>query len=364
MYFRYSTTRPPPPAERYKSVWVGHLTRAEFEQFRAKRPDGWEPKAIFLLGEQDVVTCLRGSVSPDGITWSNLPEPLVVEYCDTLNTGYYDVRLKKYVLFTRFWSVGPAAASQPVDIRGSWTGVGRRAIGRTESGDFSTFTPSEMILEPPPDMLPSEQLYTNCYTTIPGAPDQHLMFPTVWNASIDDSTRIVMASSHDGKVWHWVPGGDVLETAPFGAWNGGCIWGHPNLIELGNGDWALPYLAHNVPHKYPRGQRVGGAGYAIWPKGRMVALEAADEGEFFLIPLMPKGHTIKLNVTSKRTGWVKVEVAGDSERTLEQCKPVMGDQHWTPVSWNGDTQAIRDLHHPVSLHIQMYQAELWGIEFE
>ena len=27
-----------------------------------------------------------------------------------------------------------------------------------------------MILEPTPDMLPSEQLYTNCRTTVPGAP--------------------------------------------------------------------------------------------------------------------------------------------------------------------------------------------------
>jgi hypothetical protein len=44
-------------------------------------------------------------------------------------------------------------------------------------------------------MLPSEQLYTNCRTAIPGAPDQHLMFPAIWNGSVDDTTRIAMASS-------------------------------------------------------------------------------------------------------------------------------------------------------------------------
>lgn len=353
------------PEQRFKAVWVGHMNRAEFEAFRARRPDGWEPKAVFLLGEQDHVACLRASVSPDGITWSNLPEPLVVEYSDTLNTAYYDVQLKKYVIFTRYWSVGPTAASQPATIRDSWTGVGRRAIGRTESGDFSTFLPSEMVLEPTPTMLPSESLYTNCYTTIPGAPDQHLMFPTIWNASIDDSTRVALASSHDGKVWHWVPEGDVLETAPFGNWNGGCIWAQPNLLELGNGDWALPYLAHNVPHKYPRGQRVGGVGYAIWPKGRMVALEAEGEAEFTLIPVMAKGRSLKINATTKRTGWVKVEVLGDPERTLEKCTPLLGDQHWTAFSWaDGGTETLRNLEQPVTLRFQMYQADLYGIEFE
>jgi hypothetical protein len=66
------------------------------------------------------------------------------------------------------------------------------------------------------------------------------MSPAIWNASIDDTTRIVMATSHDGENWYWVPGGDLLETAEYGQWNGGCIWAEPNLIELPSGDWALP----------------------------------------------------------------------------------------------------------------------------
>lgn len=354
-----------PPEARFKAVWVGHMSRVEFEAFRAKRPDGWEPKAIFRMAEDEKAACLRASISPDGITWSNLPEPLVVEYSDTLNTAYYDVQQKKYVLYTRYWSVGPTAAGQPVAIRDSWTGVGRRAIGRSESSDFSTFRPSEMILEPTPDMLPSESLYTNCYTMIPGAPDQHLMFPTIWNASIDDTTRIALASSHDGRLWHWVPGGEVLETAPFGNWNGGCIWANPNLIELANGDWALPYLAHNVPHKYPRGQRVGGVGYALWPKGRMVALEAEGEGQFTLIPFVAPGKTLKINATTRRTGWIKVGVVGDPERSIERCKPILGDQHWGAVTWEGGTtDMLAEVGGAVTLEFKLYQAEIYGLQFD
>jgi hypothetical protein len=58
-----------------------------------------------------------------------------------------------------------------------------------------------------------------------------LMFPTIWNGSRDDTTRIALASSHDGKVWHWMPGGDLLRTPPFGRWDGGCIWATPNAVS-------------------------------------------------------------------------------------------------------------------------------------
>ncbi len=325
------------PTERYKGLWTGSLTRAQFDAFRARRPDGWEPAVTLHLGEGGEVACLRGGTSPDGIRWSTLPDPLVVEYCDTWNTAYFDPALGEYVIYTRAWSVGPRAEALPPDIRNSWTGVGRRAIGRTASRDFRRFAPSEMILEPTPDMLPSEQLYTNCRTAIPGAPDNHLMFPAIWNGSVDDTTRIALASSHDGKTWHWVPGGDLLRTGPFGRWDGGCVWATPDLIELPNGDWALPYLAHTLPHKYPRGQNVGGTGYAVWPKGRLVAVEATDHGEFTMIPIIASGKRLKINALTLRTGWVKVEVVGKDGRGLADCVPIVGDQHWTRVTWKGAT---------------------------
>jgi len=353
-----------PLGERFKAVWSSEITRAQFDEFRKKRPDGWEPRALFLLGEKDQVSCLRGAVSPDGIHWSGLPDPLVVEYCDTHNICYYDATLRKYVLYTRYWSVGPRSTRLPPDIRGSWTGVGRRAIGRSESGDFRSFPPSEMILEPSPDMLPSEALYTNCRTTVPGAPDQHLMFPAIWNASVDDTTRIALASSHDGKIWHWVPGGDLLRTAPFGQWDGGCIWAYPEMIELPNGDWALTYRGDNFPHKYPRGQRKVSLGYSIWPKGRLIALEAPESGVFTMMPVMPPGRRLKLNALTLRTGWVKVEVVGVDARKMTECIPIVGDQHWVRVTWKQGNDLGVEEGRPVTLRVELKQAKLFGLEFE
>ena len=161
-----------------------------------------------------------------------------------------------------------------------------------------------------------------------------------------------------------MPGGDVLETAEHGQWNGGCIWASPNLIELPNGDWALPYSAHNIPHKYPRGQRKGGSGYAVWPKGRMIALEAPDKGQFTLITIMNPGSVLKINAVTKRTGGIRVEVAGDPERTFEKCDPLFGDRFWTPVGWQGKTDLGREKGQPITLRFQLDQAELYGLQFD
>lgn len=74
------------PEERFKLVWGGSITRAQFEEFRARRPRDWEPRALFLLGEKDDIACLFGAVSPDGIQWTTLANPLLVEYNDSWNT--------------------------------------------------------------------------------------------------------------------------------------------------------------------------------------------------------------------------------------------------------------------------------------
>ena len=350
--------------ERFKAVWTDDITGEQFDAFRKKRPDGWEPRALLHFGDSGKVACLRGGVSPDGIQWTVLPDPLVVEYSDTLNTCYYDTVLRKYVLYTRYWSVGPTSEKVTPDIRNSWTGIGRRAIGRSESSDFRSFPPSEMILEPTPEMLPSEQLYTNCYSTVPGAPDQPLMVPAIWNASIDATTRIGLASRHDGKLWHWVPGGDLLRTQAFGQWNGGCIWALPGLMELPNGDWALPYMGHNLPHKYPRGKQVGKMGLAVWSKGRMVGLEAADQGEFTMIQIIAPGKVLKINALTQRAGWIKVEVLGKADRGLPDCTPIVGDQLWTQVTWKAASDLGIDPGQPVALRFQLSHATLFGVEFE
>ena len=207
---------------------------------------------------------IERGVSPDGLHWTILPEPIVDDYSDTQQVGYYDVCLWKYVIYSRRWSVGPRSPRLLQDGRRSWSKGRSPFHRRTEGEDFRKLPVPETILEPGPDLLPSNGLYTNCRTSIPGAPDRHLMFPKIWYMSSDTSS-VAMTSSHDGKLWHYVPGPPVLTTGPFGAWDGGCVlhirtcWNCPTgasccpirvtifLTSIRGGDSSLPQATRSGP---------------------------------------------------------------------------------------------------------------------
>ena len=189
------------------------------------------------------------------------------------------------------------------------------------------------------------------------------MFPAVWHQD-DDTTTIVMLSSSDGRVWHRVPGPAVLDTAPFGQWDGGCIFAEPNLVELPDGSFALPYVGFSLPHKYSRGQWQFLPGYAVWPKGRIVALEAPDRGEFAMISLMPPGQNLLVNALTKRAGEIRVQVDDVAGRTFDDCDPIIGDQYRTPVTWKGKATLGPDPKKPIRLRFRMEKAQLFGLEFE
>jgi len=159
--------------------------------------------------------------------------------------------------------------------------------------DFRHFPPSEIVVEPGPDLPPMHSLYTNVRNSISQAPDHHLLFPAVYRQN-DDITEIAILSSHDGKVWHYLPGPRVLETGSFGSGDGGCIFAHPELIELPDRSFALPYTGYIYPHKYPPGAWQFLPGFASWPGGRVVALEAPESGQFTTVGFEPPTRRIAL----------------------------------------------------------------------
>lgn len=175
-----------PTSERYKLIYAGHPTAEELETYRRERPDDIDPLGVGRRPEH--LLGVYGATSPDGLHWTRLPGPLVLQNSDTQTTAEYDDRLKKYVAYFRTWYLG------------------RRCVGRAESDDFRRFPLPENILWPGPELTPSEQWYTNAKTTYPGASDYHLMFPALYRVS-DDSMEVHMFSSADGINWSAVPGG-------------------------------------------------------------------------------------------------------------------------------------------------------------
>ncbi len=353
-----------PPGERYKSVWHGSCTPKQFEEYRKTRT--WSTIAT----EMDVgkVHAIRAAVSPDGLRWTEVPDPIGFEPTDTQIVGYWDEVIGKYVLYTRSYMVSVRAPGFPPPSPEMYQLYCRRAIGRTESGDFRAFDPAGVIVEPGPEMSPSDQIYTNCRTTIPGAPDHHLMFPTIFDLN-SDTTRVEFMSSYDGRTWHRMPGGALLKTATFGQWDGGCVFASPNLVELPGGDWALPYTGYADPHKYPHGGVHYGIGLAIWPKGRLSAIVADDEGSFTTPPLIVPGKKLRMNAVAARNGHILVEAA-DLEgkpvdgRTFADAVAGMGDLHWTPVTWKEHADTGIQPGKPLVLRFRMKLAKIYGLQFE
>ena len=362
-----------PPEERYKSVGTCDLTWDEFTAFIEKHPDRWENRGIEAHGSQIGILGIRGSVSADGIEWKALPEPFTIEKSDGYVYCYYDVYLRKYVMYTRQWHAGPRSQRWKWDGRETWQGEkhgsGRRAVGRSESDRFGDFGLSRWMIVPTPnDLSPSEMFYFNVYTTVPGSPDQHLMIPTIWDCR-DDTTSVALWSSPDGMLWGKVPGPRLYETAPYGGPDGGSVFTSSNLIERKDGSFALYCEGHNLPHKYPRSRRQRQGGFIVWPKGRMVAVEAKEIGEFTTVGLMPPGRSLRINALTKRAGGIRVEVATLLDqplpgRTFEECDAVRGDQFWTPVTWKGEKDLGFKENQPVIIRFRMERARLFGIEFQ
>lgn len=349
-----------PESERYKIIVPYGPREPEIKAAVEKDPAAWRGRLLDLIGGD---MGKGGYVSADGIHWKD-HRPLLIDRSDTHVIGYYDTHLKKYVLYSRNFMVGAASAKVPDAEKLLSPGHGRRAISRSESSTFSNFPPTQVIVETSPAMSPNDQLYTNCRTTIPGAPDQHLMFPAIWHVN-NDTMSIALFSSHDGRLWHEVPGSPVLDTANFGEWDGGCVSARPNLTELPNGDFVLPYTGYNVPHKYPRkGAFAYENHYMAWPKGRIVALEARERGEFSTVSFVCPGKKLLINAVTKRAGGIFVEVERVEGRSFGACTPIVGDRFRHVVTWKDQDTVGVEPGHAIVLHFRLDQAQLFGLEFE
>lgn len=358
-----------PPDQRYKSLRSRKPENAKSSEKAIQLYSDYMRRLPWSKSELTVaVVALVGAVSPDGLHWTKLPEPQHLANMDTGGTVYYDVRLKKYVMYTRSYMIGLRADGYPMqDNRRHVFGL-RRAIGRSETTDFSKFPLFEPVIEPGNDMSPNDSYYTQSYTTIPGAPDQHLMFPSIWRQGTDTHS-VDLYTSYNGKVWSRMPGSPVLKTADFGKWDGGTIFASANLVELPDGNWALPYVGYNYPHKYPRGTYEYDVGLAVWPKGRLVALHAPEEGHFTTYAILSPGKQMRINAVTERVGSILVEVAGlDGKplpgRSFDDAVPIVGEQYRTLVTWKrGDNLGIA-AGQPVMLRFRMDKAKLYGLDFE
>jgi hypothetical protein len=369
--FRGSYDPSAPPEERFKSVSNEEWTVEEFEKsYKQRRP--WSKMALEVAPGR--VQAVWGYTSPDGLTWKRTEEPLTVECCDGGQYVFWDAKLKKYVMILRSHMIGPRAPKFGPQLKGNdaeedyYKSTIRFAIGRSESENFREFPLSQTIIETANDMPPTDNWQFCLYTTIPGAPDHHLMFPTRWQRA-DDSCVIDLYASHDGRIWNRALA-PVIDKSNWGAWDGGAVWAtNPGLIELANGDWLLPYRGDLVTKAYPRGNMAQRFAVATWPKGRLMALEVQDKGSFATVAFIAPGTTLRINAVTASTGEIRVEAADFrgkpiAGRTFDDSIPINGDQHRRVVEWKTEKDLGVKAGDAVMLRFRVQQAKIYGLDFE
>lgn len=349
------------PAERYKCVHLGYLSREETAAFALARPDAVDP--LYTTGQRAAGKRLPhglfGALSPDGLSWTPIREPLVILTSDTMHAAEWDPKLGAYVVY----------------CRGRLFGC--RSIGRIQSPSFREFRLPEIVSWTDASQDPAHTWYQPGKTAMPEAPDYHVMFPLRWDQHTD-RFEVHLATSPDNVTWGFVPGSPVLEPGEPGGWDGGTVAAGVGLVDLPGGRIGVPFVGTPWPHKYPRRPGFGAMGWATWPRDRLVALHAPGEGSFRLQPLRVPDRTMRLDFRTPMAGSVEVEVwAHDPAsghagypgspvpgRTFADCDRLSGDHAGAQVTWRGNP----DLGYPesapwVTLRFRLRCAELFSIRF-
>jgi hypothetical protein len=290
---------------------------------------------------------IRLASSPDGIHWTKMPELLMSHVGDTQTRIEYDPTLGRYVGFFRM------------------TYMNHRAIGRSEGTDLKYWPAPRPALFPEPNHDdPGDDYYINGYCRYPGTTTMHLMVVTIFKR-FADTTELKLASSMDGDQWAWIPGGPVLRPGREGTWDGGCIFAGSQLTELPGDRVAVPYCGYVHPHKFPRYLRhMGQLGLAVWPKERLSAVVADQDGEFTIGTVKAKGDRLFLNFDTQRNGYVKVSIEGKPGHGFDDCDPLFGDQLKKEVTWKGKGSIGVKPGESFQMRIQLRAAKLYSFEFK
>jgi hypothetical protein len=335
-----------PPQERYKFVYCATFPDDQFQRQLEeclRQPPRFRDSRV----SQQRRFGMFAAVSPDGQSWTALPDPLMLHPSDTDTTVVWDAALRKYVMYTRM-------------VRDS-----RRWIGRAEADEFTRWGPVEPIIWPRLDNPPDYDFYLNGYTRYPGLPEYQLMFPMVWYRYTERS-EVRLYSSADGIAWTQIPGGPVILPGEPGQWDCEFVGSGKDLLPFGPDKVAPPYSGTRCPHKYPRSQAVWDAwklGWACWPKDRLCAVTADQAGEFWTMPAAPGGRTIRLNFRTPMAGEIRVGIYEAAGRSVDDCDPLVGNHTAKTVTWRGQADIATDEQQPIILHFRMRCADLFAVDF-
>ena len=285
--------------------------------------------------------------SSDGIHW-NVPKnwlnPVIPEGSDTQLNAYWDPKLHKYVVYLR----------------------GRpnvRIICMSESDDFESWTPREIIVQPDAQDPPQDHEFYGMsslayrdfrigflsvfHTLNEGWIAQNQIEP--WMPEWMNQMDVQLTHSKDGRTWHRAGERErILVCGPRGSFDSGCVYPPHAPFVRGEEIWVY-YGGSNDLHSEPprHGEPVRrGISLAKIQKDRLVCLRAEKEGLVTTTPLSIKPDSLWINADATG-GSLQVELVDPFGRAIpgcskDDCVPFTGDEMEHRVRWKGDQEAATD----------------------
>ena len=309
---------------------------------------------------------ILGAVSPDGLQWTALPQPLMDhQHADTQNMGAYDDDLEQYVIYTR------------------QTGgrMQRRGVNRAASADFRRFPLSHPVVENSPLDPPDQDIYCNAYCRWPGATDAHLMRLSVYEHT-PDTMKVHLATSRDGILWHR-PSGPQAWIDSVKADDGlyETVYACAGVIPTGSGEWSTYAGISQKLHNQPKADRCTSPSRIVRATLRedgFTSLASRGRGTFWTIPFELGSDVIRVNARTLYSGFLRCQIfsagLGDTGAemrfieeiegfTLDDCEPICGDHIDATFTWNGGSDVSYLRGRAVRLRFDMYKANLYAIRF-
>jgi hypothetical protein len=285
--------------------------------------------------------------SPDGIHWSLMhPEPVITKGAfDSQNLAFWDSFRGVYLDFHRIF----------VD--------GRRAIMTATSADFLHWSEPELLQYP---AAPKQHLYTNAIQPYFRAPHILIGFPTRYLPQEGQRVEPILMSSRDGRTFHRWNEALIPEDAPedrSGNRSNYMTWG---LVQLPGDDKQLSVYATEAYYTGPD-SRLRRFTFRV---DAFVSLRAEEgSGELTTKPIVFQGSSLQMNLLTRETGRVRVELQNADGLPLEgfrleDCKPLKGDYLEGMVTWSGNPRLGTLSGTPVRLRIHVQDADVFSFRFQ
>lgn len=304
---------------------------------------------------------VRASVSPDGLRWTNLENPLIdvgPTALDTHNMATYDPFEQRYVLYLRGGS----------DER-------RRHVRRADSKQFRDFENLRPCLVCDPQDHMSDDIYNPCYNPYPGGRQFYLMFPSFYHR-VESTVDAYLAVSRDSHLWQRPERRPIIDLS-YENGEYGAIYAGPGLVALESGEWRLPIAGFQRKHDFrgrdskPQKPENGDIRWAVWGADRLCGLEAAGEGRVILNMRKCAGEQMRLNYRTEKDGWVKVELIEPTSTpprpitpfegfSLAEAETLNGDELARVVHWNGKSDLSSLAGREVALRLHLNKAKVFA----